>query len=79
MLQTSHAEYFIQKAEQCFSLARHVRTDHASEQVAAELDAIANEFLARAVEIDTERDRAETSSGNSQMPGIKAGGGASGL
>jgi hypothetical protein len=67
MIRTSDAEYFIQKAEQCFSLARHVRADHANieiaadlDAIAAELDAIANEFLARAVELDTERDRAET-------------------
>ncbi|MDP1585645.1 MAG: hypothetical protein Q8M18_19675 [Bradyrhizobium sp.] len=60
MLRTSDAEYFIQKAEQCFSLARHVRADYANNEIAAELDAIANEFLARAVELDTERDRAET-------------------
>jgi len=60
LLQTSDAEYFIQKAEQCFSLARHVRADHADNAIAAQLDAIANEFLARAVELDTRRDRAAT-------------------
>ncbi|HEX5506991.1 MAG TPA: hypothetical protein VFX37_00645 [Pseudolabrys sp.] len=60
MTQTSHAfgsEYFIGKAEQCFRLARHARMELADSAVAQELDAIGNEFLAKAVEIDTERDR----------------------
>jgi hypothetical protein len=60
MPQTSESEYFIAKAEQCFRLARHIRGDYSQSEVAAELDAIAHEFLARAVEIDTVRDRAET-------------------
>jgi hypothetical protein len=60
MPQTSDSEYFIAKADQCFRLAKHIRGDQAHSAIAAELDAIANEFLARAVEIDTERDRAET-------------------
>jgi hypothetical protein len=60
MPQTSDSEYFIAKADQCFRLAKHIRGDHANSEIAAELDAIANEFLARAVEIDTERDRAKT-------------------
>jgi hypothetical protein len=60
MPQTSDSEYFIAKADQCFRLAKHIRGDQANSEIAAELDAIANEFLARAVEIDTERDRAET-------------------
>jgi hypothetical protein len=59
MPQTSDSEYFIAKADQCFRLAKHIRGDHANSAIAAELDAIANEFLARAVEIDTERDLAE--------------------
>jgi hypothetical protein len=54
------AEFFIAKAEQCFRLARSVRGDHAGSRVAAELESIGHEFMARAVEIDTERDRAET-------------------
>ncbi len=60
MQQNSDSEYFIAKAEQCFRLAQHIRGDRSHSEVAAELDAIAHEFLARAVEIDTVRDRAET-------------------
>jgi len=60
MPQTSDAEYLIAKAEQCFRLAQHLRGEHSSAEAAAELDSIANEFLARAVEIDTDRDRADT-------------------
>jgi hypothetical protein len=37
-----------------------VRGEHSSSQIAEELEAIANEFLARAVELDTVRDRADT-------------------
>jgi hypothetical protein len=57
MSQPVPSEYFIEKAEQCFRLARHVRVELADTAVAQELDAIANEFLAKAVEIDTERER----------------------
>jgi hypothetical protein len=60
MPQTSDSEYYIAKAEQCFRLARYVRGEHSSSQIAEELEAIANEFLARAVELDTVRDRADT-------------------
>ncbi len=60
MPQPSDSEYFIAKAEQCFRLAQSVRGEHANSVIAAELDVIANEFLARAVEIDTDRDRADT-------------------
>ena len=59
MPQTSDSEYFIAKAEQCFRLAHYARGQHSNAEIAAELDAIAHEFLARAVAIDTERDRAE--------------------
>jgi hypothetical protein len=59
MPQTSDPEFFIAKAEQCFRLAQHLRGEHSSAEAAAELDSIANEFLARAVEIDTDRDRAD--------------------
>jgi hypothetical protein len=60
MPQKPDSEYFIAKAEQCFRLARNVRGDHSDSEIAAELDAIANEFLACAVAIDTERDRTDT-------------------
>lgn len=60
MSRLTDAEFFIAKAEQCFRLAQSVRGDQANSRIAAELDTIANEFMARAVEIDTARDRAET-------------------
>jgi hypothetical protein len=59
MTQFVSAAYFIAKADQCFGLAKSLREEHADGRVADELDSIANEFLARAVEIDTERDRAQ--------------------
>jgi len=62
MPQTPDSEYFIAKAEQCFRLAKYVRGEHADSEIAAELDAIANEFLAHAVAIDTERERADAAS-----------------
>ena len=60
MPQTANAAYFLAKADQCFRLARTLRDGRADTEVAAELDAIANEFLACAVEIDTARDRTQT-------------------
>jgi hypothetical protein len=59
MPQSPDSEYFIAKAEQCFRLAQHVRGEHSNTEIAAELEAIANEFLAHAVAIDTERERAD--------------------
>ena len=41
-------------AERCFSLSRLAG---ANSEVAAALESMANEFMAKAVEIDTERDR----------------------
>ena len=72
----SDSDYFIAKAEQCFRLAKHIRGGESHLDVAAELDGIANEFLARAVEIDTMRDRAETLKSRRQTFGINSGGGA---
>lgn len=60
MSRLTDAEYFIAKAEQCFRLAQAARGDQANSKIAAELDSIGNEFMARAVELDTARDRAET-------------------
>ena len=48
------ANYFLDKAERCFSLSRLAG---ANSEVAAALESMANEFMAKAVEIDTERDR----------------------
>jgi hypothetical protein len=53
-------QYFIDKADQCFRLARWVSQPFDSAKVVTELDALGNEFLKKAVEIDTERDRTET-------------------
>lgn len=58
--ENSQSEYFIAKAEQCFRIARHLRSALSQTEAAAELDALAHDLLAHAVEIDTERDRAET-------------------
>lgn len=48
------ADYFLDKAERCFSLSRLAG---ANREVAAALESMGNEFMAKAVEIDTERDR----------------------
>ena len=75
--QAFDSEYFIAKAEQCFRLAKQIRGDQSHLDVAAELDDIANEFLARAVESDTLRDRAETLKSRRQIFGMRSGGGVS--
>jgi hypothetical protein len=48
------ASYFLDKAEQCFSLSLLAG---ANREVATALQSMGNEFMAKAVEIDTERDR----------------------
>ena len=48
------ATYFIDKADQCFVLSDLAG---ANSELAAALKAMGNEFLAKAVEIDTERDK----------------------
>jgi hypothetical protein len=58
MPQASDSDYFIAKAEQCFRLAQHIRGDRSHSEVAAELDAIANEFLARGGALANARARA---------------------
>jgi hypothetical protein len=59
-MQTIEPQYFIEKAEQCFRLAQSARGDPSYEEMAFELDALGNEFLKKAVELDTDRDRAAT-------------------
>lgn len=77
-LPKSEPEFLLGKAEQCFRLAKHVRGELSRSEAAAELDAIANEFMARAVEIDTSRDRAETRHRRlHQGAGIRSAGGSS--
>lgn len=50
------ASYFISKADQCFNLSQMAG---ANRELAAALQALGHEFLAKAVEIDTERDKGE--------------------
>lgn len=45
------AQYFMDKADDCLRLVRQAR------DAADQLEAMASEFWAKAVEIDTERDR----------------------
>lgn len=45
------AQYFMDKADDCLRLVRQAR------EAADQLEAMASEFWAKAVEIDTERDR----------------------
>ncbi len=59
---TIDSQYFVDKADQCFRLARSVGADATHQPIATELNALGNEFLKKAVEIDTERDRAESKS-----------------
>jgi hypothetical protein len=47
-----NAEYFLQKADECFRLS-YVESD-----IRPELKAIAYEFLAKAVELETRREKA---------------------
>jgi hypothetical protein len=45
------AEYFIEKAEECLRLVRQAREN------ADNLEGLANQLMAKAVEIDTDRQR----------------------
>jgi hypothetical protein len=49
MRKTSTAEYFFERAEQCFRRSRGNR------KIAVELDAKANELMAKGVELDTKQ------------------------
>ena len=46
------AEYFFEKADQCFRRSRGDR------KIAVELEARGNEFMAKAVELDTKQQKA---------------------
>jgi hypothetical protein len=52
------AAYFLEKAEQCFRLSRTARLNA---DVAAELETMGYEFMAKAVDLDTARDKATKS------------------
>jgi hypothetical protein len=48
------AAYFLEKAEQCFRLSREAEL---KADIATELEALGYEFMAKAVELDTARDK----------------------
>jgi len=48
------ANYFLEKADECFRLSEMAG---ANRELAAALQSMGNEFMAKAVEIDTQRDR----------------------
>jgi hypothetical protein len=50
MPKTATAEYFFEMAEQCFRRSR-------GDRKTAELDAIGNQFMAKAVELDTKQQK----------------------
>lgn len=49
------ANYFLERAERCFRMKEMAA---GNQELAAALEDMANEFMAKAVELDTERDRA---------------------
>lgn len=51
---TEDADYFLERAERCFRM-KEMASGNAELVVA--LETMANEFMAKAVELDTERDR----------------------
>lgn len=55
MAVTEDADYFLERAERCFRMKEMAA---GNKELAAALETMANEFMAKAVEIDTERDRA---------------------
>lgn len=56
MAVTEDADYFLERAERCFRM-KEMAVGNA--ELAAALETMANEFMAKAVELDTERDRAD--------------------
>jgi hypothetical protein len=55
MAATEDANYFLERAERCLRM-KEMASGNA--ELAAALEDMANEFLAKAVELDTARDRA---------------------
>ena len=52
------ATYFLQKADQLFRLIKHARSNSLpQEELYMELESLANEFMTKAVEIQTKCDR----------------------
>ncbi|HEY9716106.1 MAG TPA: hypothetical protein V6C69_01450 [Trichormus sp.] len=53
------ATYFIEKADQLSRLAKQVRAGSIPQnEIYNELETLANEFMAKAVDLDTKRDKA---------------------
>jgi hypothetical protein len=55
MVATEDANYFLDRAERCFRMKEMAG---GNQELAAELETMANEFMAKAVALDTKRDRA---------------------
>jgi hypothetical protein len=54
------ADYCVDKAEQCFRLARLAKLPNsAGAEIATNLEAMGNELMAKAVEIETVRQRSQ--------------------
>lgn len=60
MAATEDADYFLERAERCFRMKEMAA---GNKELAAALETMANEFMAKAVELDTERDRAAARGG----------------
>jgi hypothetical protein len=55
------ADYCVEKAEQCFRLARFAKSPNFSRaEIVSNLEMIGNELMAKAVEIETARQRGAT-------------------
>jgi hypothetical protein len=63
------AEYFLEKAEQCFRLAAFARGHVLSLDINRGIEALGDEFMNKAVEIESARQRAETAQVRSRNGG----------
>ena len=52
------ATYFLEKADELVRLAKYAREKNAHDEICKALEELANEFMARAVEIDAARVKA---------------------
>jgi hypothetical protein len=54
------AEYFAEKADQCFRVARFARTPEATKfEVAINIESMGNEFMTKAVEVESIRQKTQ--------------------
>jgi hypothetical protein len=53
------ANYFVEKAEQCFRLAKLARSNPLNDEIANGLDTMGEEFMNMAVVIDTARQQGQ--------------------